>query len=112
MQVRHLQSSTVARPVTPKTTRRGQRPVEKPVEFALHAPQAQAVSVAGTFNDWDPGRTPMNAGSGGTWKTTVWLPAGRYEYRFVADGQWLSDPMARERVPNSFGSTNSVVAVV
>jgi chromosome partitioning protein len=112
MEIRHLTSSTVARPVAPKTSRGGQRPVEKPVEFTLHAPQARAVGVAGTFNDWDPARTPMSPGPGGNWKTTVWLPAGRYEYRFVADGQWLSDPTARERVPNSFGSTNSVVAVV
>ena len=34
----------------------------------------------------------MSPSPGGAWKATVWLPAGRYEYRFVVDGQWISDP--------------------
>ena len=53
----------------------------------------------------------MRPDSGGAWKATVWLPAGRYEYRFVADGQWINDPSARECVQNTFGSTNSVLVV-
>jgi len=111
MQLRHGKSSTVARPVTPKPSRSGHRPLEKPVEFILNRPQAQSVAVAGTFNDWDLSRTPMSPGPGGTWKATVWLPAGRYEYRFVVDGQWISDPTATECVQNSFGTTNSVLVV-
>ena len=69
------------------------------------------MAVAGTFNDWDLKPHANEPGPGGAWKATVWLPAGRYEYRFVVDGQWLSDPNARECVPNSFGSTNSVRVV-
>ncbi len=111
MQPRHKPVSTVARPVAPKSKRTAQRPVEKPVDFIVSLPQAKAVTVAGSFNDWDASRTPMNPGAEGTWKTTVWLPAGRYEYRFVADGQWISDPNARESVQNGYGSTNSVVVV-
>jgi hypothetical protein len=53
----------------------------------------------------------MRKDSSGAWKVTVWLPPGRYEYRFVVDGQWHSDPKAKETVNNSFGSTNSVVMV-
>ena len=85
--------------------------MEQPVEFILTLPQARTVAVAGTFNDWAIDRTPLSAGPGGTWRATVWLPAGRYEYRFVADGQWISDPTARENIQNSFGSTNSVLLV-
>jgi 1,4-alpha-glucan branching enzyme len=111
MRPRHKPVSTVARPVAPKSTRGAQRPVEKPVEFTMHLPRAKTVAVAGSFNDWDATRTPLSPVSGGEWKTTVWLPAGRYEYRFLADGQWISDPNARESVPNGYGSTNSVVVV-
>lgn len=111
MQPRHNQSTTVARPVAPKATRSGQRPVEKPIEFTLHMPQAKSVAVAGTFNDWDGKRSSMSPSPGGTWKATVWLPAGRYEYRFIVDGQWINDPGARECVQNTFGSTNSVLMV-
>jgi len=101
----------VARPVAPKSTRDAARPVEKPVEFVLSQPQARSVSVAGSFNNWDASRTPMNGTPEGSWKTTVWLPTGRYEYRFVVDGQWINDPSARESVQNTFGSTNSVLVV-
>jgi 1,4-alpha-glucan branching enzyme len=85
--------------------------VEKPVEFILGEPQAHSVAVAGSFNDWDASRTPMRATPEGHWKATVWLPAGSYEYRFVVDGRWISDPSARESVQNTFGSTNSVLVI-
>ncbi len=111
MELRHRPSSTVARPVSPKGARTSQRPVEKPVEFILKRPGARSASVAGTFNDWSASRTPMSPAPGGEWKATVWLPAGRYEYRFVVDGEWISDPNARESVRNTFGSTNSVLVV-
>jgi 1,4-alpha-glucan branching enzyme len=111
MHLRHTQSSTVARPVAPRGKTTVQRPVEKPVEFSLNLPAARSVAVVGTFNDWDLHRTPMKLESKGTWKATVWLPAGRYEYRFIADGQWINDPGARECVQNTFGSTNSVLVV-
>ncbi len=111
MQPRHRQSSTVARPVAPAAAHSDQRPVEKPVEFVLKQPHARSVAVAGTFNNWNAARTPLRHNSDGLWMTTVWLPAGRYEYRFVVDGQWISDPSARESVQNTFGSTNSVLVV-
>jgi 1,4-alpha-glucan branching enzyme len=111
MLLRHGKASTVARPVAPKGAHTVQRPREKPVEFSLNHPHARAVAVAGTFNDWDPNRTPMSPGPNGSWKVTVWLPAGRYEYRFVVDGQWMSDPCAKECVRNTFGSINSVLVV-
>jgi 1,4-alpha-glucan branching enzyme len=111
MQPRHSRTSTVARPVAPPA-RAVERPVEKPVEFVLDLPGARAASVAGSFNDWDVRRTPMRKESSGGWKATVWLPPGRYEYRFVVDGdRWLSDPAARESIVNQFGDTNSVVVV-
>ncbi len=109
--MRHRQASTVARPVAPKEPHKAQRPVEKPVEFILNQPQARSAAVVGSFNNWDVSRTPMTLGPAGSWKATVWLPAGRYEYRFVVDGQWMSDPNAREQVQNTFGSTNSVRVV-
>src|ERR1035441_4790883 len=111
MQPRHSRTTTVARPVAPKGTRAGQRPVEKPVEFTLHMLEARSVAVVGTFNDWDVKRTSLSPSPGGVWKATVWLPAGRYEYRFIVDGQWINDPSARESVQNTFGSTNSVLVV-
>ena len=110
MRPRHAKSTTVARPVAP-VSKTAARPVEKPIDFLLQVPHANSVVVAGAFNNWDASRTPLRKGQDGNWKVTVWLPPGRYEYRFVADGQWLSDPNAKESVQNQFGTTNSVVAV-
>ncbi len=83
----------------------------KNVVLTLERPGARKVSVAGSFNEWDPDRTPMSRDLDGTWRATLSLKPGRYEYRFVVDGQWVSDHNARESVPNEFGSTNSVLVV-
>lgn len=83
----------------------------KKVTFTLEAPQANAVAVAGTFNDWDATRTPLTKGKNAKWQAKLSLPPGRHEYRFVVDGQWISDPTAKESAANPHGSDNSVVVV-
>ncbi|OHE75272.1 MAG: hypothetical protein A2107_06320 [Verrucomicrobia bacterium GWF2_62_7] len=84
---------------------------KKKIEFALWAPAAQSVALAGSFNDWDPKRTPMKDAGNGLWKIEVPLPPGQHEYRFVVDGQWISDPIAKESEPNPHGGDNSVITV-
>lgn len=111
MHNRHRQTATVARPVGAPSQGTGSRPVEKPVDFNLAMPQAHSVTLAGTFNNWDTDRTPLRKDTGGEWKTTIWLPKGRYEYRFVVDGQWMSDPKAKGDIANPFGTNNSVLIV-
>ena len=39
------------------------------------------------------------------------LPPGAYEYKFVVDGEWLTDPGNPEVRPNAFGTYNSVLLV-
>lgn len=71
---------------------------------------AREVAVAGEFNDWEPVKTPMKRRRDGTWSATVRLADGRYEYRYVIDGEtWLADEAADALVPNPFGGHNSVV---
>ena len=84
----------------------------KKVRFELEAESGSQVAVAGTFNDWDPTRTPMkdNPGSG-KFATTVKLSPGRHEYKFVVNGDWRVDPKCSERAPNDCGSSNSVMTV-
>jgi len=79
--------------------------------FEYYNPAAKEVSVAGTFNDWQPAATPMRKGPGGKWSTEFLLKPGHYEYRFVVDGQWQDDPMAARFVANPFGGLNCVVEV-
>lgn len=58
-----------------------------------------AVSVVGDFNDWIPGMTPLVRRWNRTRSAKVELGAGRYEFRYLADGGvWLDEPDAPERV--------------
>ena len=81
------------------------------VSLSLKAPDAKRVLVTGSFCDWQTAGFPLKLGPGGTWKTSLDLPAGRHEYRFLIDGVWCDDPACTERVPNSFGSQNCVLHV-
>ena len=77
----------------------------------LTRPDAQEVCIAGSFNDWHPSVTPMIRLDDGKWAKALALPPGRYEYRFVVDGQWVDDPAAAELIPNPFGTPNAVLVV-
>jgi 1,4-alpha-glucan branching enzyme len=81
------------------------------VHFEYMHPTATAVYIAGTFNDWRPQATPMVPLGNGHWMKDLTLPPGQYEYRIVAHGEWMADPMARETNPNPFGGLNSVLKV-
>jgi 1,4-alpha-glucan branching enzyme len=83
----------------------------RPVHLEYTDGNAGAVCVAGTFNDWRPEATPMIAIGDGRWVKELTLPPGVYEYRIVADGEWMADPLARETTPNPFGGENSVLRV-
>ena len=74
-------------------------------------PGAQEVCSAGSFNDWHPSVTPMIRLRDGQWAKELSLAPGRYEYRFVVDGQWVDDPAATELIPNPFGTANAVLVV-
>jgi 1,4-alpha-glucan branching enzyme len=53
----------------------------------------------------------MRRDSSGYWETTVDLAPGRYQYKFVVDGEWIPDPLAREHAWNHHGTLNSVLEV-
>lgn len=79
------------------------------VTFVYRADKpVKVVQVVGTFNDWDQDSGKMQKVKG-EWRKRINLQPGRYEYKFVVDGQWHTDPDASEAVPNQFGSENSVL---
>jgi len=60
------------------------------------APEAQAVSLVGSFNGWRPGVLPLYRTDRGWWHTAVAFPPGEHLYRFwVVDrsgnGRWQLD---------------------
>jgi 1,4-alpha-glucan branching enzyme len=81
------------------------------VTLTYDMPDAQSVSVAGDFCDWQTDRCHLKKDKKGLWTTTITLPPGRYEYRFVVDGEWVNDPKCDDRTPNEFGGENCVLQV-
>jgi len=93
-----------------KAPTRKQAPTPSHV-FVLNAPEAQEVFVVGDFNGWNPEGYKMRRFKGGVFKKSVKLKPGRYEYLFLVDGQWWSDPANPCRCANPFGHENSVVEI-
>jgi 1,4-alpha-glucan branching enzyme len=87
----------------------GALPFEGGTTFRVWAPNATAIHVIGTFNDWDEARDPLSRdpGDGGTWSADVAAAHPGDEYRFLLDtpaGQRNRiDPRAR-RLTNSIGN--------
>ena len=81
------------------------------VFFSLKAPDAKAVTVVGDFNDWRPDAHPMKRHETGEWKKHLFLSPGRYEYKFIVDGQWWDDPTNEKKCPNQYGTCNRVLEV-
>jgi hypothetical protein len=69
----------------------------------------QNVTVAGTFNGWNPSLTPMQK-QGNVWIVQLVLPPDTHEYMFVVNGEtWVTDPLAQEIRDDGFGRENAVL---
>ena len=76
--------------------------------FRFSAPTATSVLLAGDFTHWQQNAIPMQKARDGLWTATVALPAGKYHYRFIVDGEWHDDPECTLRSPNPYGGENMV----
>jgi 1,4-alpha-glucan branching enzyme len=82
------------------------------VRFSIEAPHAKEVLVAGDFTGWEVNARALRKSGprARTFFTTLSVPPGEHQYRFIVDGAWVTDPKA-ECVPNPFGTENSVIDV-
>lgn len=99
----------------PKTSKRrtlGPGDSECEVTFRLQAEAGSEVHVAGTFNGWNPEEHPLAPDGDGGYSTTLRLPRGTHEYKFVINGAWCVDPVGEEWTPNGVGSINSVLSIL
>ena len=72
------------------------------VLFVQPAGAARSIGVAGEFNDWSPGATPLryNAETD-TFEALVEVPPGIHRYRLVVDGQWTPDTYNPRHAPSA-----------
>ena len=95
-----------------KTQKKLTRPAEKTTAtIRLEAPQAEQVSVAGSFNQWNPQANLLERDDDGSWKCTLVIDPGEYEYRYFVDGEWCDDFANKVRRPNEFGTENCVLTL-
>jgi 1,4-alpha-glucan branching enzyme len=83
----------------------------KPVPFVCLAPEAQAVHIAGDFNDWDPTAHPMKRMPDGAWRVELPLNHGHHHYLFLVDGKPTLDPRAQGVARNEKNEKVSLIAV-
>jgi AMP-activated protein kinase-like protein len=81
------------------------------VPYLVRLESARDVVLTGDFTGWTPTGIPLTRGPNGQWSTTLQLRPGEYQYRLIVDGEWRNDPQAVKRVPNPYGSENSVLNV-
>jgi 1,4-alpha-glucan branching enzyme len=67
---------------------------------------AKKMMLAGNFNHWKPNELYMKRTVSG-WILPLTLAAGNYNYKFIADGNWMTDPInpyyaVEDGVTNSF----------
>jgi hypothetical protein len=81
------------------------------VEFVLKGKSnAYKVVLSGTFNHWNEQSFRMIK-EGQDWKLKFQMPPGIYEYKFIVDGEWITDPANKFKVQNQHFTYNSILIV-
>ena len=82
------------------------------IYLTRHDVEPERVRLAGDFNDWAPDSgVILEVHQDGSWTKFVPLRPGRYEYKLVVDGKWLTDPLNPKQVTNNAGTMNSVLEI-
>jgi CubicO group peptidase (beta-lactamase class C family) len=71
-------------------------------------PAAKIVNLAGTFNEWKPSSIVCGK-EGAEWICRVELKPGKYLYKFIVDGHWITDPANPTIEDDGRGNSNSVI---
>lgn len=77
------------------------------VFFLRNNQRASRVMLAGSFNDWNPEAQAMEKTDSG-WIARLRLSPGKYWYKFIVDGRWVTDADNRIQENDGQGNINSV----
>ncbi len=85
---------------------------EREIVFKLEAPEGAMVQIAGDFNDWVPESLHFTEFQGRpVWHKTISLRQGSYEYKYLVDGRWITDPANERTADDAYGDVNSVISL-
>lgn len=81
-------------------------------DFILKTSNAHEVHLVGDFNNWSiSGHSLLWQKEEGVWQKRVLLGPGRYRYKYVIDGEWVTDPHNQHIEPNPYGGVDSVLDI-
>ncbi|MFN8698511.1 MAG: hypothetical protein ACK5XQ_04220, partial [Flavobacteriales bacterium] len=88
-------------------------PVTFRVDLSQQTVSPNGVHIAGAFQGWNPGATPMTAEGNGIYAVTLEIADGQYQYKFVNGNAWGSDEGVPQAcgVDNGFGGFNRSLTV-
>jgi len=81
------------------------------LHFVFRGPPGETVTVAGSFNAWDPFMYELREGPPGTYSIQIPLPPGRHQYVFFHRGERVLDPYNPARVFSREGLAASEVVI-
>ena len=81
------------------------------LSFVFKGPPGETVSVAGSFNGWDPFMYELKEGPAGNYTINIPLPPGKYQYVFFNRGQRYLDPYNSSRVYSTDGKAASEIVI-
>jgi hypothetical protein len=81
------------------------------LSFSFNGPPDATVTVAGSFNNWDPVMYELAESPAGTYSLTIPLPPGTYQYVFFHRGERYLDPYNFRRAYTKEGNIASEVVL-
>ena len=99
-------------PAAPAAVEQSGNGVTFKLDASTWTERPKSVSVAGDFNGWNTGATPLaDAVGDNVWTATVKdVAEGKHQYKFVVDGdRWLTDPSGDRALEtdDTYGGKNS-----
>jgi hypothetical protein len=81
------------------------------LSFSFKGPPGETVTVAGSFNGWDPFMYELIENPPGLYSLTLRLPPGKYQYVFFHRGERRLDPYNFSRVYSEDGKAASEIVL-
>lgn len=86
--------------------------VKEGILFSYYALGAREVFLSGDFNGWKHGTLRLVKGSDDVWRLILKpAPNRSYDYKYIIDGNWITDPNNPDLNPDTAGGANSIVYI-
>ncbi len=82
------------------------------VTFEFFRPDAGAVHLVGSLNEWSNQKHPLESNGDGWWRTTLTLDPADYTFKYLVDqSDWYADFAAHGIESDGLGSWQSILTV-